>query len=105
MPFAFRLDTLPLAAEPLKNDSAAADCVGMAFVVNPAGAHRPYLRRLVLTPAGLRAVTTHERAPFAHCQRFFFQAEDGIRNFHVTGVQTCALPISAPSGIGGAPIC
>src|SRR5690606_40169424 len=27
---------------------------------------------------------------------FFFQAEDGIRDFHVTGVQTCALPISAP---------
>src|SRR5690606_39435180 len=26
---------------------------------------------------------------------FFFQAEDGIRGFHVTGVQTCALPISA----------
>src|SRR5690606_39583069 len=23
----------------------------------------------------------------------FFQAEDGIRGFHVTGVQTCALPI------------
>src|SRR5690606_40551386 len=23
-----------------------------------------------------------------------FQAEDGIRDFHVTGVQTCALPIS-----------
>src|SRR5690606_9747208 len=25
---------------------------------------------------------------------FFFQAEDGIRDFHVTGVQTCALPIT-----------
>src|SRR5690606_40591392 len=24
---------------------------------------------------------------------FFFQADDGIRDFHVTGVQTCALPI------------
>ena len=24
---------------------------------------------------------------------FFFQAEDGIRDLHVTGVQTCALPI------------
>src|SRR3712207_8043636 len=42
-------------------------------------------------------------APFAHlrgCQaaydllRFFFQAEDGIRDIGVTGVQTCALPIS-----------
>src|SRR5690606_40471308 len=28
---------------------------------------------------------------------FFFQAEDGIRDFHVTGVQTCALPISQPA--------
>src|SRR5690606_40244024 len=27
------------------------------------------------------------------CTLFFFQAEDGIRDFHVTGVQTCALPI------------
>ena len=24
---------------------------------------------------------------------FFFQAEDGIRDYDVTGVQTCALPI------------
>src|SRR2546430_11483921 len=28
---------------------------------------------------------------------FFFQAEDGIRDLTVTGVQTCALPISAAS--------
>src|SRR2546430_10610558 len=28
---------------------------------------------------------------------FFFQAEDGIRDLTVTGVQTCALPISAPA--------
>src|SRR6266702_7898942 len=27
------------------------------------------------------------------CCFFFFQAEDGIRDGHVTGVQTCALPI------------
>src|SRR5205807_6542524 len=27
---------------------------------------------------------------------FFFQAEDGIRDYKVTGVQTCALPISPP---------
>src|SRR5204862_3593660 len=26
---------------------------------------------------------------------FFFQAEDGIRDLYVTGVQTCALPICA----------
>src|SRR5437660_12026323 len=29
-----------------------------------------------------------------HLLSFFFQAEDGIRYGHVTGVQTCALPIS-----------
>src|SRR5690349_22176760 len=28
---------------------------------------------------------------------FFFQAEDGIRDLYVTGVQTCALPISSKS--------
>src|SRR5260370_8751965 len=28
------------------------------------------------------------------CVLFFFQAEDGIRDSSVTGVQTCALPIS-----------
>src|SRR2546429_9658565 len=29
---------------------------------------------------------------------FFFQAEDGIRDVAVTGVQTCALPISTSYG-------
>src|SRR3712207_7470284 len=29
---------------------------------------------------------------------FFFQAEDGIRDIGVTGVQTCALPISEGPG-------
>src|SRR6266540_3553228 len=32
---------------------------------------------------------------------FFFQAEDGIRDRDVTGVQTCALPISPVRGGGG----
>src|SRR5690606_8444229 len=43
--------------------------------------------------------------PLLNFYLFFFQAEDGIRDFHVTGVQTCALPIffgiyfnSAPDG-------
>src|SRR5215216_7935989 len=31
---------------------------------------------------------------------FFFQAEDGIRDDLVTGVQTCALPISLPRFLG-----
>src|SRR6266446_481731 len=33
---------------------------------------------------------------------FFFQAEDGIRDYKVTGVQTCALPISAVSATASA---
>src|SRR2546430_16735295 len=32
---------------------------------------------------------------------FFFQAEDGIRDLTVTGVQTCALPISPPPSPDG----
>src|SRR3989454_2822333 len=36
---------------------------------------------------------------FIYLSFFFFQAEDGIRDYKVTGVQTCALPISrAPDG-------
>src|SRR2546430_4688718 len=44
------------------------------------------------------AGSMHMRVPFVHVQSvlecFFFQAEDGIRDLTVTGVQTCALPIS-----------
>src|SRR5688572_9300469 len=35
---------------------------------------------------------------------FFFQAEDGIRDLTVTGVQTCALPISATASLSSCPI-
>src|SRR3989440_5413955 len=45
---------------------------------------------LVLADAGLRQTTY---GMFF----FFFQAEDGIRDLIVTGVQTCALPIWAAS--------
>src|SRR5256886_6762290 len=44
-------------------------------------------------PAGWTVV----KAALANCRHtycfFFFQAEDGIRDLTVTGVQTCALPI------------
>src|SRR5699024_12493430 len=36
---------------------------------------------------------------------FFFQAEDGIRDRNVTGVQTCALPILRASDINIAIVC
>src|SRR5258708_11006413 len=35
---------------------------------------------------------------------FFFQAEDGIRDDLVTGVQTCALPIYEVVGCGAVPV-
>src|SRR5207237_6234444 len=37
-----------------------------------------------------------------YCIFFFFQAEDGIRDSSVTGVQTCALPILVSSWSYGA---
>src|SRR5947208_3774612 len=45
----------------------------------------------------LRVLMRHARYVF-----FFFQAEDGIRDDLVTGVQTCALPICGAAGAGGA---
>src|SRR5690625_7573396 len=36
---------------------------------------------------------------FACLSFVFFQAEDGIRDGHVTGVQTCALPISGEDSL------
>src|SRR5690554_1612374 len=47
----------------------------------------------------VQMVTTLHRGPitalrWSHYAFFFFQAEDGIRDADVTGVQTCALPIS-----------
>src|SRR5262249_57802335 len=39
-----------------------------------------------------RCCSRHLMFSFVFC--FFFQAEDGIRDWSVTGVQTCALPIS-----------
>src|SRR2546430_4744163 len=36
---------------------------------------------------------------FVYLFFFFFQAEDGIRDLTVTGVQTCALPICAVQGL------
>src|SRR5437762_3729796 len=33
-------------------------------------------------------------SPYTRARSFFFQAEDGRRGTSVTGVQTCALPIS-----------
>src|SRR5256885_16475226 len=42
---------------------------------------------------GLGSLRKHVRGWRAAARFFFFQAEDGIRDYKVTGVQTCALPI------------
>src|SRR5256885_12885781 len=49
-----------------------------------------------MTPAGSTVpgrLCWERESELACC--FFFQAEDGIRDYKVTGVQTCALPICA----------
>src|SRR2546430_5767718 len=45
--------------------------------------------------SALRSINCCLNVVCACCHFFFFQAEDGIRDLTVTGVQTCALPISA----------
>src|SRR2546429_4170810 len=51
-----------------------------------------YIVGQVLQMIAWRGVREARRKPGA-CVLFFFQAEDGIRDVAVTGVQTCALPI------------
>src|SRR5436309_3846027 len=46
-----------------------------------------------VSPLAVRATGPPSETGTAPATIFFFQAEDGIRDFHVTGVQTCALPI------------
>src|SRR5256886_12112572 len=43
---------------------------------------------------GIRNFSLEGRIQLMSSVFFFFQAEDGIRDLTVTGVQTCALPIS-----------
>src|SRR5256885_4368250 len=50
----------------------------------------------LFTAAGPDAVSSLTESGFdvfVDLNLFFFQAEDGIRDYKVTGVQTCALPI------------
>src|SRR4051794_23361560 len=57
---------------------------------------RAYGVLAVVVSAALRRLSTLPSAPCTRCcllTFFFFQAEDGIRDGRVTGVQTCALPI------------
>src|SRR5256885_9785072 len=63
---------------------------------NRAGARSDGPRRLVETATTPR---TTPRATRSGSCFFFFQAEDGIRDYKVTGVQTCALPISSTDAV------
>src|SRR5689334_23608169 len=65
------------------------------------------LRSEIAQQLGEREVSEQIQAVQARYERereqrldFFFQAEDGIRDGTVTGVQTCALPISSLSFLG-----
>src|SRR5256885_9931338 len=60
---------------------AASDGCGIGHRSSGARGQRAY---------GLQGTTCRTLQTFV----FFFQAEDGIRDYKVTGVQTCALPIS-----------
>src|SRR5205807_4972134 len=48
---------------------------------------------LLVEAAAVRSLSQRADRP-GLCALVFFQAEDGIRDYKVTGVQTCALPIS-----------
>src|SRR6266576_4210641 len=49
--------------------------------------------RLSWTTRGRRRLARGLMFISVNVEPFFFQAEDGIRDLYVTGVQTCALPI------------
>src|SRR6266498_1066381 len=53
------------------------------------------------TTCGPASATTTGAAATHASGAFFFQAEDGIRDADVTGVQTCALPICEGGDVGG----
>src|SRR5256885_11163635 len=61
-------------------------------LVGPSGCGKSTLLRMI---AGLENITGGEIRIGERVVNnvFFFQAEDGIRYYKVTGVQTCALPI------------
>src|SRR5256886_11353925 len=54
----------------------------------------PKLQQTRSTAASAQLESTLPPWQMLHWVLFFFQAEDGIRDLTVTGVQTCALPIS-----------
>src|SRR2546422_5530569 len=59
---------------------------------------------MISSPACARRDLRRAAPRSGACVFFFFQAEDGIRDVAVTGVQTCALPILPTSNDASAPI-
>src|SRR6202022_1265624 len=71
-----------------------------SYVMGVGMRHRPGRRadrrsRRALTPRTVFPRPGDELPASTPMRFFFFQAEDGIRDHCVTGVQTCALPISS----------
>src|SRR6266511_2404382 len=81
-------------ARPLQIKVVTAAIVG-ALLTTPFVARSMMADDETTTPFKHLVVVFHENVYVDLYFSFFFQAEDGIRDFHVTGVQTCALPISS----------
>src|SRR2546430_2925102 len=70
--------------------------VDLQLKVSTTGVWRTSESRTISAPAiggGTLQIVTLDRSGAHVHTGFFFQAEDGIRDLTVTGVQTCALPI------------
>src|SRR3989442_9867636 len=76
------MGSLKLATWPEASKTFEAVMIGVDISKNPWG-----LRKMFLHSSSRRLLSVTPYGPF------FFQAEDGIRDADVTGVQTCALPI------------
>src|SRR2546430_3421712 len=68
---------------------------GSRIVASYVESFNPILNSLRAIPIWCMIAITWPRARTIARLFFFFQAEDGIRDLTVTGVQTCALPIYA----------
>src|SRR5256885_3159463 len=73
--------------------SARRSCTGSSLRL-ASWSRSPFAQKWPPSPVSTTASTV---GSVASLLSFFFQAEDGIRDYKVTGVQTCALPISFPS--------
>src|SRR2546421_1132551 len=83
-------DAAEALVKELDGDGGRVAAALQADVSDPAAA-KGLVERAVATLGGLDVLVSN--AGLEHFGSFFFQAEDGIRDLIVTGVQTCALPI------------